>query len=185
MILILDNYDSFTYNLYQLVESVGFRTKVIQNDAASVEDILALAPDRIVLSPGWGTPDNTGIALDLIKQCYKRIPLLGVCLGHQCIAQAFGAEIVPSKTLMYGVTTKILFKDSLIFHGIVEPFQAARYNSLTIDGTPSGFRATAFDESGDIMAIEHEFLPVFGVQFHPESFMTTQGRQLMSNFLNG
>ncbi len=185
MILIIDNYDSFTYNLYQLVESLGCSTHISLNDSLSLAEIKSMQPDKIILSPGWGTPVNAGICNAVVRHLAGEIPILGICLGHQCIGSVFGAQIIPAKTLIYGAVTSIRHISSPLFEGIKSSFFAARYNSLTLDSVPPGFHRTARDIHGDIMAIEHDLYPLYGVQFHPESFMTSVGRVLMSNFLYG
>ena len=184
MILLIDNYDSFTYNLYQLIESLGYNTKVSLNDEITLRDIEYIDPDKIVISPGPRTPEYAGICTDLIKKFYKDIPILGVCLGLQCLGTVFSANIKQSNKLMYGKTDQIYHKSSKLFRGIKNPFSAARYNSLVIDSTPADFNLTAWDNTKDIMAIEHKNLPLYGVQFHPESFMTKDGKKILKNFLN-
>lgn len=184
MILIIDNYDSFTYNLVQLVESLGFPTKVVLKDRVSLDEVAGMRPDKIILSPGPQTPNESGICLPLINRFYKEIPILGVCLGHQCLGAVFGATTRGAKTLYHGKTANVVHDRSLLFQKIPSPFPAARYNSLALDRVPDAFRLTAWDENREIMAIEHQTFPLFGVQFHPESFMTPQGKQLMSNFLH-
>lgn len=184
MILLIDNYDSFTYNLYQLTESLGFKTWVYLNDKITIEDIVTLNPDKIIISPGPRTPEFAGICLDLIKYYYDKKPILGVCLGLQCLGVAFGAEITQSKKLLYGKSDTIYHKQSLLFTGLKGSFKAARYNSLVLNKVPDEFKCTARDDNNDIMALEHEHLPLYGVQFHPESFMTRVGKKIVGNFLN-
>jgi len=184
MILLIDNYDSFTYNLYQLIESLGYNTKVCLNDKITLRDIEYINPDKIVISPGPRTPEFAGICTDLIKRFYKEIPIFGVCLGLQCLGIAFGTGIVQSKNMIYGKTDTIIHNSSKLFRGIRNPFSAARYNSLVIDSVPSEFNLTAWDNTKDIMAMEHKHFPLYGVQFHPESFMTKAGKKLVGNFLN-
>jgi len=183
LILIIDNYDSFTYNLYQQVESLGCSTRIVLNDHINLAGIKALQPDKIILSPGWGTPANAGICNEVVRQLAGELPILGICLGHQCIGSVFGAEVVPAKKLLYGTTVSVQHNPSPLFNGIASSFPAARYNSLTLAGVPPGFHQTARDIHGDIMAIEHDLYPLYGVQFHPESFMTRSGDRLMHNFL--
>ena len=184
MILLIDNYDSFTYNLFQLIESLGFKTKVYFNDAISLKEVEILKPEKIIISPGPRTPQYAGICTELIKKFYKRIPMLGVCLGLQCMGAAFGAGLVQSQKLIYGKIDIINHNSSKLFKGINNPFQAARYNSLVLNSVPQEFEITAWDNSKDIMAIKHQSFPLYGVQFHPESFMTKVGKKLVGNFLN-
>jgi anthranilate synthase component II len=184
MILLIDNYDSFTYNLYQLVESLGFETKVYLNDKITISEIEKLNPDKIIISPGPRTPQYAGICVDLIKKFYDKKPILGVCLGLQCLGVAFGVEVIQSKKLMYGKTDLIKHNSSKLFEGITNPFKAARYNSLVLDSIPTDFEITAWDNTNDIMAMQQKYYPLYGVQFHPESFMTEVGNKLVGNFLN-
>ncbi len=183
MVLIIDNYDSFTYNLYQQIGSLGHEVKVVKHDLASLDDIAAMQPSHIIISPGPRRPDNSGISLDVIKHFYKTVPILGVCLGHQCIGQIFGSKIVNAPRIMHGKTDMIYHNRSGLFQGIDSPFEAARYHSLVIDSLPEGFTKTAWSDDGSIMGIQHETYPLYGVQFHPESFMTESGNKLMENFL--
>ncbi len=184
MILLVDNYDSFTYNLYQQVSRLGGQVEVITNDALSVEEVIALQPEKLIISPGPGTPDNAGISIPLIKHFHGRIPILGICLGHQCLAQSFGSHIVSAKRLIFGKTTPLHKESSRLLTHTPEHFEAARYHSLVIDKVPAGFKASAHDEWGDIMAMEHETLPSFGLQFHPESFLMLEiGDIMIANFL--
>lgn len=184
MILLIDNYDSFTYNLYQLIESVGFEAKVCLNDKITIDEIEKLNPDKIVISPGPRTPQYAGICVELIKCLYDKKPILGVCLGLQCMGIAFGASLTQSKKLIYGKTDTIYHKKSKIFGGINKPFKAARYNSLVLDSAPINFEVTAWDNTNDIMAMQHCKFPLYGVQFHPESFMTKIGEKIVGIFLN-
>ncbi|NOZ04124.1 MAG: aminodeoxychorismate/anthranilate synthase component II [FCB group bacterium] len=183
MILIIDNYDSFTYNLYQAVAGLGYRVNVVCNDRISIAEIENDRPEKIIISPGPGRPDETGICIPLIRAVYRAIPILGVCLGHQCLGVAFGAKIGPAKRLIYGRTQPIHRKESVLFAGVENPFPAARYHSLVVTQVPVEFRLTAWSREGDIMAMEHRKYPLFGVQFHPESFMTECGTQMLRNFL--
>ncbi|MQN02129.1 MAG: aminodeoxychorismate/anthranilate synthase component II [Lachnospiraceae bacterium] len=187
MVLLVDNYDSFTYNLYHLAGSVNPDIKVIRNDQMTVEDVEGLNPDQIILSPGPGRPENAGICIDLIKKFAGKIPIMGVCLGHQAIVQAFGGKITYAAELMHGRKKPIKrIGKSKILEGLPEKFSAARYHSLEADkaALPTCLRITAVsdDEREEIMAVEHEKYPVFGVQFHPESVMTEVGKQIMENF---
>ena len=184
MILLIDNYDSFTYNLYQLIESLGFETKVYFNDQITLDEIQKLNPEKIIISAGPRTPQYAGICVSLSQKFYDKIPILGVCLGLQCLGVAFGAGIIQSNKLIYGKTDKIKHNSSKLFSGISNPFSAARYNSLVLDSVPAEFKITAKDNTNNIMAIEHEHFPLYGVQFHPESFMTKVGEKLVGNFLN-
>ncbi|PCI22626.1 MAG: anthranilate/aminodeoxychorismate synthase component II [SAR324 cluster bacterium] len=184
MILIIDNYDSFTYNLVQQIETLGEDVHVCLNDQCSLEQIERMAPEKIVLSPGPKTPREAGICLSVIHHFFESIPILGVCLGHQALGVAFGAEVCAAKTLSHGKTAQVTPHQSRLFKNMTAPFAAARYNSLSLTEVPSSFIGTAWDENQDIMAIEHQSLPLFGVQFHPESFMTECGNQIMSNFLH-
>ena len=185
MILLIDNYDSFTYNLFHLIASLGFSVQVFQNDKITLGDITQLNPQKIVISPGPKTPQSSGICIPAVKAFYKTRPILGICLGHQCIASAFGSDIVPATRLIHGQTTEIFHHSSRLLDGLPSPFPAARYHSLKIDGTPPGFTKTGWDAEQDIMAIEHETYPLFGIQFHPESFMTKDGEHILRKFLNG
>ena len=184
MILLIDNYDSFTYNLYQLVESLGFETKIYFNDRITLDEINRLNPEKIIISPGPRTPQSAGICVSLIQKFYDKKPVLGVCLGLQCLGVAFGAGIIQSNKLIYGKTDRIKHNSSNLFNGIKSPFKAARYNSLVLDSVPEEFIITAWDNSKDIMAMQHKHHPLYGVQFHPESFMTKVGKMLVGNFLN-
>src|SRR2546430_1093780 len=185
-LLVIDNYDSFTYNLVQLfgeVEDVDLVVK--RNDEISIDEIKKLKPDRICISPGPGRPENTGISSDLIRELGPRVPILGVCLGHQCIAQVFGGEIVQAEKLMHGKTSKIHHNRSGVFEGLAEPLEATRYHSLIVrrESLPDSLEITAQTDDGEIMGLQHRQLPIHGVQFHPESILTTEGRKLLANFL--
>jgi anthranilate synthase/aminodeoxychorismate synthase-like glutamine amidotransferase len=185
LVLLIDNYDSFTYNLYQYLGELGAQTRVVRNDEISVEEALALGPARIVISPGPGTPDQAGISVDLIRQAAGRIPLLGVCLGHQALGQAFGARIRRAPILMHGKTSEIRHDGRTIFAGLPEPFTATRYHSLVVvrDTLPDCLEVSAWTDDGTIMALRHRQLPLEGVQFHPESILTATGKALLRNFL--
>ncbi len=184
MILLIDNYDSFTYNLYQQVSRLGGEVQVIQNDELDLEQITALKPDKLIISPGPKTPMDSGICIPVIQSFYRSTPILGICLGHQCLALAFGQQINSAKQLVFGKTTTVTQTGSRLLAGISKTFDAARYHSLIIDDAPKEFAVTAVDEWGDIMSIEHQSLPLFGLQFHPESFlMASTGDKIISNFL--
>ncbi|MGL1903938.1 MAG: aminodeoxychorismate/anthranilate synthase component II [Fibrobacterales bacterium] len=185
MILLIDNYDSFTYNLLQYVGEINPNIVVKRNDQISVSEAIALGPSHIILSPGPCTPHEAGICVDLAREIPETIPLLGVCLGHQSIAQAYGASIVRAQSIMHGKTSQITHDDSVLFKGIESPTEATRYHSLIIapETLPDCFTVTAWcDEI--IMAIAHKNRPIYGVQFHPESIMTTYGKQLLNNFIS-
>lgn len=184
MILLIDNYDSFTYNLFQQVSSFGQEVMVEKNDGLSLDTIAALKPERIILSPGPRTPADSGICIPLIKRFSETIPILGICLGHQSLAVAFGQSVVPAQRLVYGKTTTITTAGSRIMADLNSSFEVARYHSLVIDDVPNGFLATSHDATGDIMSMEHEELPLFGLQFHPESFlMMNTGNRIIEKFL--
>ncbi len=185
MILLIDNYDSFTYNVYQYAGSINPDIKVIRNDKITIDEIKKLNPEKIIISPGPGTPDDAGISIDVIKEFGKDIPILGICLGHQCIGQAFGATVSHAKKLYHGKFSMIEHDDSVMFKGLPNPMQAARYHSLAIiDGTvPEFLKVTAKTEDGEIMAVEHKDYPIYGLQFHPESIYTPEGMKLIENFL--
>ena len=187
MILLIDNYDSFSYNLYQLIGELCPDIKVIRNDEMTVSEIEKLAPDRIILSPGPGRPEDAGIIIEAAKTVCQKIPTLGVCLGHQAICAAYGAEITYAKELMHGKQSVISFmNDSPLFRGIDEGAPVARYHSLAAkaDTIPDCFMVTAVADDGEIMAVQHKEYPIFGVQFHPESIMTPDGRIMLKNFID-
>lgn len=183
MILIIDNYDSFTYNLYQQVESLGKKTKVIKNDELSIKAIKKLKPSGIIISPGPGRPKNSGISMKVIEKFHTKIPILGVCLGHQCIAEFFNSKIIHAKHILHGKTSKIHHTNNKLFKGLKNPFTAARYHSLIANKIPKNFILTAWTKNKEIMGIQHKKYPLFGIQFHPESFLTKEGNKLMKNFL--
>lgn len=183
MILIIDNYDSFTYNLYQQVESLGAKTKIFKHDEISLAKIERLNPSKIIISPGPKRPKDSGISLSVIRKFYKKIPILGVCLGHQCIGQVFGSKIIHAKEILHGKTSQIYHNKNHLFKGLKNPFAAARYHSLIIEKLPKEFNLTAWDKENQIMAIQHKKYSLFGVQFHPESFLTEEGNKIMHNFL--
>jgi anthranilate synthase component 2 len=183
MILIIDNYDSFTYNLYQQIESLGEKTIIFKHDKITIKEIEKLSPQKIIISPGPKRPEDSGISMEVIKKFYKKIPILGVCLGHQCIGELFGSKIIHAKKILHGKISKIFHSKDILFKNIKTPFNAARYHSLAIDKVPKNFYLTAWTSDKEIMAIKHKKYPLFGIQFHPESFMTEKGNTLMKNFL--
>ncbi|PRX28935.1 anthranilate synthase component II [Orenia metallireducens] len=184
MILVIDNYDSFTYNLVQLIGEMDHEIEVIRNDKVSVDRIRELAPNKIIISPGPGRPEDAGISLDLVKELSGEIPILGICLGHQTMGAAFGAKIIKAPELIHGKVSKIINKDKGILAGIGD-FEATRYHSLIIDrGTlTNNFEITAETEDGIIMAIENQEKGLYGLQFHPESIMSKTGKEIVNNFL--
>ncbi len=185
MLLMIDNYDSFTYNLVQYFGELGGEVVVHRNDQITVDQIRDLAPKHIVISPGPCTPTEAGISLQVVKEFAGRIPILGVCLGHQSIAQAFGGKIVLAKTLMHGKTSMIYHQQDGLFTGLDTPFQATRYHSLVAEekSLPDCLRVTARTDDEEIMGIEHKTMPVFGVQFHPESILSQYGHKMLATFL--
>jgi anthranilate synthase component 2 len=185
MLLMVDNYDSYTYNLVQYLGELGQDVKVIRNDELSVDAVERLGPGRIVLSPGPCTPDEAGISLALIRRFAGRVPILGVCLGHQAIGQAFGGKIVHAKALMHGKVSDIRHEGKGVFRELPTPFRATRYHSLAIEraSCPAELEITAWTDDGEIMGVRHRTLPVEGVQFHPESILTEHGHALLGNFL--
>lgn len=184
MIVVIDNYDSFTYNLVQYLGELGAQVRVFRNDQATLEEIEALHPTHIVISPGPGDPDDAGISNDVIRRFAGRVPILGVCLGHQCIGQVFGGRIGPAPRLMHGKTSLIHHADHPIFEGVPNPFEAARYHSLIVEEPlPEELLPIAHTEEGEVMGLCHHDLPVIGLQFHPESILTDVGRQILRNFL--
>jgi len=186
MIVMIDNYDSFTFNLVQYLAELGEELIVFRNDEVSVDDILRMKPDSIVISPGPGRPADAGISIDLIKAAADKIPILGVCLGHQSIGEAFGGKVVHAGTLVHGKTSQIFHDGRTIFRGIPSPFTATRYHSLIVDKEtlPSCFEISAETKDGLIMAIRHREYPIEGVQFHPESILTSEGKAILKNFLS-
>ncbi|APZ05298.1 aminodeoxychorismate synthase component 2 [Kosakonia cowanii] len=186
MILLIDNYDSFTWNLYQYFCELGAHVEVRRNDELTLADIEMLAPQKMVISPGPCTPDESGISLDVIAHYAGKLPILGVCLGHQAIAQVFGATIVRAAKVMHGKTSPITHSSSGVFSGLNNPLTVTRYHSLVIDPPtlPDCFEVTAWSESGEIMGIRHKVWDLEGVQFHPESILSEQGHQLLENFLS-
>jgi anthranilate synthase component 2 len=185
MILVIDNYDSFTWNLVQYLGELGADVRVTRNDAMTVDQVIAMAPERIVISPGPGTPDDAGISLELIRRMGATTPILGVCLGHQAIGQAYGATIARARRQMHGKTSEIRHDGHGVFAGLPVPFIATRYHSLVVlrDTVGNGLDVTADAEDGEVMGVRHREHPVEGVQFHPESILTREGKQLLGNFL--
>ena len=186
MILLIDNYDSFSYNLYQLIGEIDPDIRVIRNDEMTVEEIEAMKPDRIILSPGPGRPEDAGMIMEAARTLGEKIPILGVCLGHQAICAVFGAAVTYAKELMHGKQSQIRFDtDSPLFRGCPQTAPAARYHSLAVDADtlPDCLRVTARTVDGEVMAVEHRDYPIFGVQFHPESIMTPDGKTMIRNFI--
>ncbi|MBQ4232737.1 MAG: aminodeoxychorismate/anthranilate synthase component II [Lachnospiraceae bacterium] len=186
MILLIDNYDSFSYNLYQLIGEITPDIKVVRNNELTVEEVIALKPDRIILSPGPGRPEDAGIIVEVAKTI-KDIPILGVCLGHQAICQAFGANVTYAKQLMHGKQSEVrLDNDDILFKGLDERVKVARYHSLAADNDtiPECLKITAVTDDNEVMAVSHKEYPIYGVQFHPESILTPEGRTMLKNFIN-
>jgi anthranilate synthase component 2 len=185
MLLMIDNYDSFTYNLVQYLGELGEDVRVYRNDAVTLDEIARMKPARIVISPGPCTPNEAGVSVPLIQRFTGTIPILGVCLGHQSIGQAFGGRIVHAKAVMHGKTSAIAHNAGGVFRGLPNPFQATRYHSLVIEqaSLPECLEVTAWTDDGEIMGVRHRSLPVEGVQFHPESILTEHGHALLRNFL--
>ena len=187
MILLIDNYDSFSYNLYQLIGELNPDIKVIRNDEMTVEEIRALKPDRIILSPGPGKPENAGVLIDVVKRLSGEIPILGVCLGHQAICAAFGATVTYARELMHGKQSEVHVSNSCpLFLGCEDRIKVARYHSLTADPLtiPESLEVVAATDEGEVMAVQHKEYFVYGVQFHPESIMTPDGKAILANFLS-
>lgn len=184
-VLLIDNYDSFTYNLAQIFGELGADVVVKRNDEVALADIQTLRPARICISPGPGRPRDAGISCDVIRDFGAQIPLLGVCLGHQCIGEVFGGEIVRAPKLMHGKTSAISHKGTGVFENLAKPFEATRYHSLVVkrETLPQSLTITAESDDGEIMGLQHRGLPIHGVQFHPESILTEEGRKLLANFL--
>ncbi len=187
MILLIDNYDSFTYNLYQYAGLFCRDIKVFRNDKITIDTSCRMKPDRIILSPGPGSPNEAGICVEVIKKLYTKIPILGICLGHQCIAKAFGGAVSYAKELFHGRQSPVVHDGTGVFAGLASPVMAARYHSLAVvrEGLPDCLRVTAETPDGEIMAMEHRQYPVFGVQFHPESVYTRHGKGMIKNFIIG
>jgi len=187
MLLLIDNYDSFTWNLAQYLGELGAEVRVERNDQITVDEIAKLRPERIVISPGPCTPNEAGISLELIARLAGQMPILGVCLGHQAIGQAFGGKVVRAAKVMHGKTSPILHDGRDLFLGLPNPLEATRYHSLVVERAsfPAALEVSARTADDEIMALRHRELPVFGVQFHPESILTTDGKRLLRNFLEG
>jgi anthranilate synthase/aminodeoxychorismate synthase-like glutamine amidotransferase len=185
VILVIDNYDSFTYNLVQYLGELGAEPEVVRNDAVDMSGISAMRPERIVISPGPGTPDDAGISLEVIRELGSGIPILGVCLGHQAIGQAFGATVARARRQMHGKTSAVEHDGRGVFRGVPSPFSATRYHSLAVlaDTVPEHLEISARADDGEVMGLRHRRWPVEGVQFHPESILTEHGKILLANFL--
>ena len=185
MILLVDNYESFTYNLFQYLGEMGADVRVVRHDELTAEDALGLEPEGIVISPGPGTPDEAGISLEVIRRAAGKVPLLGVCLGHQALGQAFGGRVVRAARLMHGKTSEIHHDGRTLYAGLPEPFTATRYHSLVVErgSLPSSLEVSAWTDDGTIMGLRHREYLLEGVQFHPESILTTAGKDLLRNFL--
>ena len=187
MILLLDNYDSFTYNLYQYLSELGADVVVVRNDQTTIEELEALGPEKVVVSPGPSNPDHAGISIDVVRHFGERqVPVLGVCLGHQCIGQAFGGTVTGAGEIMHGKSSLIHHDGKGVFAGLPSPFEAIRYHSLAVqpEDLPEVLEVTARADTGVVMGVRHRSLPVEGVQFHPESIMTSVGKDLLRNFLS-
>lgn len=185
MLLIIDNYDSFTYNLVQYLGEMGVEMRVVRNDEVTAEQVEAWQPDRLLISPGPCSPREAGVSCEVLRRLGPRIPTLGVCLGHQCIGQVFGARVVVNYRMMHGKTSLIRHNGQDLFAGLPNPFRATRYHSLVIERSslPECLEITAESEEGEIMGVRHRQYPIWGVQFHPESILTEHGRELLRNFL--
>lgn len=185
MILVIDNYDSFTYNLVQYLGELGSELSVYRNDAITIDRIKALKPERIVISPGPGEPKDAGISKEVVMNFGKTTPILGVCLGHQCIGEVFGGRVVSARKLMHGKTSLVYHDGKKIFKGVENPFEATRYHSLIVErkNFPKALKITAQTKEKEIMGLEHRSYPVYGVQFHPESILTLEGKKILKNFL--
>ena len=186
MILMIDNYDSFTYNLVQYLGVLGAKVEVRRNDQTSLEEVQSMAPERLVISPGPGVPQSAGLIIPLIQRFHEKLPILGVCLGHQAVGVAFGGRIVRAARLMHGKVSQIYHDGRGVFHGIPDPFVATRYHSLAVEekSLPSCLEISAKTEDGEIMGLRHRDYPVHGIQFHPESILTEEGMNILQNFLD-
>jgi anthranilate synthase/aminodeoxychorismate synthase-like glutamine amidotransferase len=187
MLLLIDNYDSFTYNLFQYLSELGEKVVVVRNNETTIPDIERMKPERIVISPGPSTPQNAGISNDVIKYFGQKLPVLGVCLGHQCIGYSYGGIVAQAKQIMHGKSSLIHHSNQGVFAGLPDPFSAIRYHSLVIkrEHLPECLEITAWTDDDEIMGVSHKQYTVQGVQFHPESFMTEHGKKILKNFLNG
>jgi anthranilate synthase/aminodeoxychorismate synthase-like glutamine amidotransferase len=185
MHLLIDNYDSFTFNIVQALGELGAEVKVIRNDKIGVEEAVALQPESLVISPGPGTPDDAGVSVDLIKALAGQVPILGVCLGHQSIVQAFGGTIVRAERVFHGKTSRVYHDGGTIYAGLSNPFRATRYHSLIVGESdlPDALQVSSYTSGGEIMGVRHRELPIEGLQFHPESILTPEGKTLLENFL--
>jgi anthranilate synthase/aminodeoxychorismate synthase-like glutamine amidotransferase len=184
MIAVIDNYDSFTYNLVQYLGELGAEVEVFRNDSLSVEDLDALDPSHVVISPGPGAPGEAGISMEVVRRLGPRRPILGVCLGHQCIGEALGGQVVRAARLMHGKTSDIYHSEGDLFEGVPSPFEATRYHSLIVaEPLPADLEVTAHTREGEVMALRHRRYPTYGVQFHPESVLTEHGKRILRNFL--
>jgi anthranilate synthase/aminodeoxychorismate synthase-like glutamine amidotransferase len=185
MLLVIDNYDSFTYNLVQYLGELGADMKVFRNDQITLDEIKKLQPDRILISPGPGYPKDAGVSIAVIKEFGGKVPILGVCLGHQAIGEAFGGKVVQAKRFMHGKTSKIFHDGKGVFKGLPNPFEATRYHSLLVEKTslPASLEISAWTKEDEIMGLRHKELKIEGVQFHPESILTSEGKKLLKNFL--
>ena len=186
MIVVIDNYDSFTYNLVQYLGELGQEIVVYRNDQVTIDEIKEINPDHIVISPGPGTPDDGGVSLEVLKAFGENTPIFGVCLGHQCIGQAYGGKVDRAPRLMHGKTSSVYHNGDGIFSGVPSPFKATRYHSLIVEEPiPEDLEVTAFTRDGEVMGVRHKSYPTVGVQFHPESILTEHGKRILQNFLDG
>jgi anthranilate synthase component 2 len=187
MVLLIDNYDSFTYNLYQYIGELYPQVEVVRNDEVTVDEVINSNAKRIVLSPGPGRPENAGICVELIRRLQGEIPILGICLGHQSIGYAYGGKVVKADKILHGKTSMVIHTGRGILFGIKNPIRAARYHSLVLDekSLPQDLEVTARTPDGTIMAVNHKSLPIYGLQFHPESILTENGKQILKNFIGG
>lgn len=186
MLVVIDNYDSFTYNLVQYLGELGADIRVFRNDQVTLDEIKALNPDQIVISPGPGDPGDGGISNDVLREFGPTTPILGVCLGHQCIGEVYGGEVTRAPRLMHGKTSRVYHNGKGVFSGVPSPFQATRYHSLIVEEPlPDCLEVTAFTRDGEVMGVKHKEYPTVGVQFHPESILTEHGKRILQNFLEG